>query len=163
MASKTDFLRNCPTVCYLLAGSVAVVFMCLGMSVLGCWLSGLFGLVVFVLLGRGLSLLLCQTAPEAVAQTLDAHPAGHEASVQKTQTKAAVVFYDTAPDHVDDLTKLAGVGPKLAERLNAIGVYQYAQIASWKKADVAKVFEQLGYKGKGAWVKQAKTFAKAER
>lgn len=59
----------------------------------------------------------------------------------------------------DDLTQLGGVGPKLAEALNAQGIWHYRQIAEWSEANVAWVDENLpGVRGRAArngWVAQA--------
>ena len=58
---------------------------------------------------------------------------------------------------------ISGVGPKLEGVLNDLGVYQFSQVASWKKADIAYVDERLKFKGRierDDWVKQAKALAK---
>ncbi|RBI83202.1 50S ribosomal protein L21 [Rhodosalinus halophilus] len=62
----------------------------------------------------------------------------------------------------DDLTKLSGVGPKLAEKLQSAGVTSFAQIAGWTEEDVAKMDEALSFKGRierEGWVEQAKALA----
>lgn len=68
------------------------------------------------------------------------------------------------PDGVpDDLKKIAGVGPVLEQKLNAFGIYQYAQIANLKKADIARIDEALNFKGRierDEWIKQAKALMK---
>ena len=59
----------------------------------------------------------------------------------------------------DDLRKLSGVGPKLAEKLNAAGITTFAQIAAWTEEDVARIDEQLSFKGRierEGWIEQAK-------
>ncbi|MEM9206811.1 MAG: polyhydroxyalkanoate depolymerase [Pseudomonadota bacterium] len=63
----------------------------------------------------------------------------------------------------DDLKAIAGIGPKLEETLNGLGVFHYWQIGDWKKADIAKVDDKLQFKGRivrDDWVKQAKALAK---
>ena len=63
----------------------------------------------------------------------------------------------------DDLKLISGVGPKLEQTLNGLGFWHFAQIAKWKKADVAIVDDQLSFKGRierDEWIKQAKTLAK---
>ncbi|MEM8793498.1 MAG: 50S ribosomal protein L21 [Pseudomonadota bacterium] len=65
---------------------------------------------------------------------------------------------DEAPEDADDLTKLSGVGPKLAEKLNANGIYYFKQIAAWSPAEVAYVDDQLSFKGRierDEWIRQA--------
>ncbi|MGR3494229.1 hypothetical protein [Citreimonas sp.] len=63
----------------------------------------------------------------------------------------------------DDLKKIKGVGPKLAENLNAAGVYHYDQIAGWSADEVAWVEDNVdGAKGRiirDDWVAQAKTLS----
>lgn len=63
----------------------------------------------------------------------------------------------------DDLKLIAGVGPKLEKTLNGLGFWHFAQIAKWKKADVAIVDDELSFKGRierDDWIKQAKALAK---
>lgn len=59
----------------------------------------------------------------------------------------------------DDLKKISGVGPKIEEKLNALGITTYAQIAAFKKADIERVDDELNFKGRierDNWVQQAK-------
>ena len=65
----------------------------------------------------------------------------------------------------DDLKKLAGVGPAMEKKLNALGVTTFAEIAAWTTEDVARVEESLGSKGRierDGWIGQAKKFAAGE-
>ncbi len=92
-------------------------------------------------------------------------PAAKKAPAKKPAAKkaAATKFYKTAPAKVDDLKLISGVGPKLEVTLNEIGVYQYAQVAVWKAADIKKVDDQLKFKGRivrDDWMSQAKILAK---
>lgn len=62
----------------------------------------------------------------------------------------------------DDLKKLKGVGPKLEEKLNTLGIWHYHQIAAWTEAEVAWVDAHLNFKGRvdrDDWIGQAKTLA----
>lgn len=63
----------------------------------------------------------------------------------------------------DDLTKINGIGPKLCELCNSLGVRRFDQIAGWSDQDVAEVDGHLGnFKGRIArdsWVDQAKLLA----
>jgi len=62
----------------------------------------------------------------------------------------------------DDLTKLSGVGPKLSEKLNGMGVYHFHQVAAWSPENVAYVDEHLNFKGRierDGWIDQAKELA----
>ncbi|MBX9450356.1 MAG: NADH-quinone oxidoreductase subunit E [Mesorhizobium sp.] len=67
------------------------------------------------------------------------------------------------PAQPDDLKLISGVGPKLEGVLNGLGIYTYAQVASWKKAERDWVDGYLRFKGRierDDWVKQAKALAK---
>lgn len=67
------------------------------------------------------------------------------------------------PAQPDDLKLISGVGPKLEGVLNGLGIYTFAQVASWKKAERDWVDGYLKFKGRierDDWVKQAKALAK---
>jgi len=67
------------------------------------------------------------------------------------------------PATVDDLRLISGVGPKIEATLNSLGIYTYAQVASWKKAERDWVDGYLNFKGRierDDWVRQAKALAK---
>ncbi len=69
-----------------------------------------------------------------------------------------------APAGADDLKKIKGVGPVLEGKLHALGVLTYAQIAGWTAEDVARVDEQLNFKGRierEGWIEQAKALSGA--
>lgn len=58
---------------------------------------------------------------------------------------AVGVAADMVPVGVgDDLTRIKGLGPKLAEQLNALGVTRFAQIAEWDDAEIDRIDAQLG-------------------
>ncbi len=65
----------------------------------------------------------------------------------------------------DDLKKIGGVGPKLEEKLNGLGIYHYDQIASFTPENVAYVDETLNFKGRidrDDWIGQAKALAEGK-
>ena len=65
----------------------------------------------------------------------------------------------------DDLQKIGGVGPVLEQKLNAMGVFHYWQIAAWTEEEITWVDDQLNFKGRIArddWIGQAKTLAEAD-
>jgi predicted flap endonuclease-1-like 5' DNA nuclease len=62
----------------------------------------------------------------------------------------------------DDLTRMVGIGPKLAVALAERGITTFAQIALWgdrELADIDKVLDLKGRAVRDAWVAQAKRFA----
>ena len=67
----------------------------------------------------------------------------------------------------DDLKLIWGVGPKLQQMLNAMGVLHFDQVASWSAKELSWVDERLeGFKGRAKrdeWVKQSKKLAKGWR
>ena len=62
----------------------------------------------------------------------------------------------------DDLKQISGVGPKLEQKLHALGIKRFAEIAAWSAEDVARVDDQLNFRGRidrDKWVEQAKALA----
>ncbi|WP_300016751.1 hypothetical protein [uncultured Roseobacter sp.] len=65
----------------------------------------------------------------------------------------------------DDLKKISGVGPKLEETLNGLGIWHFDQVAALTPSDIAWVDERLRFKGRierDDWVGQAKKLASGE-
>ena len=63
----------------------------------------------------------------------------------------------------DDLKKIAGIGPVIEKKLFALGITTYAEIASFGEDDIARVNDQLNFKGRierEEWVQQATKLAK---
>ncbi len=63
----------------------------------------------------------------------------------------------------DDLKAISGIGPKLEQVLNGMGLRRYADIAALTDADAARIEAELGLDGRIArdgWVEQARTLAK---
>lgn len=92
--------------------------------------------------------------------------AGKKATTSKAAAKpkpAGDALFAAPKGAADDLKLISGVGPALEKKLNALGITQYAQVAAFKKADVAKVDDALSFKGRidrDDWIKQAKALAK---
>jgi len=62
----------------------------------------------------------------------------------------------------DDLKLIGGVGPKLEETLNELGVYHFDQVAKFTPADIAWVDQRLRFKGRierDDWMAQARILA----
>jgi predicted flap endonuclease-1-like 5' DNA nuclease len=68
-----------------------------------------------------------------------------------------------APDPNHDLTRLKGVGPKLAARLHQLGVTGFDDIAGWDDAAIDRIDAELGqFSGRirrDNWVEQARLLA----
>jgi predicted flap endonuclease-1-like 5' DNA nuclease len=62
----------------------------------------------------------------------------------------------------DDLTRLTGIGPKLAAALNERGITTFAQLAEWTEENAAAFDAELSLKGRvarDAWIAQARRLA----
>ena len=61
----------------------------------------------------------------------------------------------------DDLSKISGVGPVIVGKLEKLGITTFQQIADFTADDIARIDEELNFKGRierDEWVKQAKEF-----
>jgi NADH-quinone oxidoreductase subunit E len=66
--------------------------------------------------------------------------------------------------NADDLKRISGIGPKIEEILNSLGVYHFDQIAAWEPRQLAWVDDFLSFKGRilrEDWIGQAKDLAKS--
>src|SRR5690606_36001403 len=66
------------------------------------------------------------------------------------------------PIALDDLKLISGVGPKIEGTLHELGIFTFAQFASWKATEREWVDGYLNFKGRidrDDWVKQAKALA----
>ncbi len=100
--------------------------------------------------------------PEPVAPVAMLEPAAEvEAAAVEVAVEAPI---ETATLLADDLTRLVGIGPKLAASLSELGVTSFSQIAAWTAEDIQSIDQLLNLKGRverDAWVAQAKRFAGA--
>lgn len=80
----------------------------------------------------------------------------------KTSAKAKASGFeklDAPHGEADDLKKLPGVGPKLAEKLNDYGIFHFHQLAAMSESDIEEMDAALDLKGRASrddWVEQAK-------
>lgn len=78
-----------------------------------------------------------------------------------SQPAAATVRLDG-----DDLTRIKGLGPKIATLLHEMGITRFAQIAEWDDADIDRIDSQLGrFEGRirrDSWVEQAKFLSQGD-
>ncbi|MBM3562492.1 MAG: hypothetical protein FJX16_04815 [Alphaproteobacteria bacterium] len=64
----------------------------------------------------------------------------------------------------DDLARIKGLGPKSVEKLHALGVFHYDQIAGWSDDNVKWIEASIGLAGRvkrSGWVEQAKALSGA--
>lgn len=167
------------------AGAGAVGF---GVSLVAVGIEGngsvLIGVVVATVVGLILGLprkplpapntVSAPTVASSTAAPAPAAPAAPAAAVaDAVATEAAPApevpqekppVLDAARDgKPDDLQLIKGVGPKLQEMLNGMGIFHYDQIAAWSAPELAWVDDHLeGFKGRASrdeWIAQAKILA----
>ncbi len=75
------------------------------------------------------------------------------------QTGAAPTVEEQAPQIIDDISLIAGIGDTIAEKLAAEGVNSLSQIAEWTAEDIEDYNDKLSLGGRierEEWVEQAK-------
>ncbi len=87
------------------------------------------------------------------APTAEAEPAPEPVAAQSGSSR-------------DDLTRIKGLGPKLATMLQEQGITRFADIAAWSDADIDRIDAQLGrFQGRirrDAWIEQAKLLSSGD-
>lgn len=100
-----------------------------------------------------------ETMPIAAALMPD--PLPEHAQQDEAPQPAMLADEPIAPDATigDDLTRLKGVGARLADRLGALGITEFAQLAAMTPDDAAALDAQLGdFQGRiyrDRWIEQA--------
>lgn len=182
LARRRKFM--CGLTCWAVAGFVALVLViALFRSEAWSFVQAVFAAgVVFFASGVVFTLVFCRPLPGPVpagsagrAPSAPTVPAASEPSDAPAAAPAAAssdappVSASTAPaaaegapaGGLEDLQRIRGVGPKLAQTLLDRGVTGVAQIAQWSEADVAWWDENLeGFRGRvsrDGWVEQAGT------
>jgi NADH-quinone oxidoreductase subunit E len=101
------------------------------------------------------------TAPEtnAAAETPAVEPGKPAASLDDKNRPAGI----EKPAAVDDLKLISGIGPDVESILHSLGIYTFAQVASWNEAERLWVDARLSSSGRTSrdqWVEQAQALAK---
>ncbi|HMK89694.1 MAG TPA: hypothetical protein VK446_08690 [Methylocystis sp.] len=144
---------------------------------------GLLGSVAYFLglpVGGGVKGLIPAPAPVAAKPTpvilRGAAPAAHDKPAPSKNAEKAPTQAKTLPGRPppalpgprdgrgDDLARIKGVGPKSVEKLHALGVYHFDQIAAWSIDEARYVGAALATPGRverGRWIQQAREFAAA--
>ncbi|MEZ2221003.1 NADH-quinone oxidoreductase subunit E [Rhizobium sp. RCC_161_2] len=105
---------------------------------------------------------------QPLSETTAAEPVKALASKTESTQKPALTDKNRPagiekPATPDDLKLISGVGPKIEAILHELGIFTFAQVASWKKAEREWVDGYLNFKGRierDDWIKQAKALAK---
>jgi predicted flap endonuclease-1-like 5' DNA nuclease len=98
-----------------------------------------------------------ETASESTVATLP--PVPGEADIPGQRPAGLVAAREAGPD---DLKLIRGIGRQNEDRLQALGIWHFAQIAAWTPANVEWVGSYLAFPGRierEDWVGQAKTLA----
>jgi predicted flap endonuclease-1-like 5' DNA nuclease len=85
----------------------------------------------------------------------DAAPAG--------APEAAVPIRPGEPPRHDNLCRIGGITPEIEEKLYALGVSRYSEIAQWSPAAVERIDRELGTSGRIArenWIEQAQILSR---
>jgi large subunit ribosomal protein L27 len=100
----------------------------------------------------------------AVAETMA--PVAEEkptAKAEPAKAEKVVAEVETDVTEADDLKKIEGVGPKLAEVLNAAGINTYAELAASSVEKMNEILAEAGNryasKDPAPWIEQAKELA----
>ncbi len=113
---------------------------------------------------RGVADFQGSLSAAANAQPTAAAPMGTDAEAGPAIDPApAAPAPMSTPDTGDDLTRIKGLGPKLAALLGEFGINTYAQIAAWDADAIERIDAKLGrFSGRIArdqWVEQARLLA----
>ncbi len=132
------------------------------------------------LLAEGKDPTAAQSAPPPVAETApstSARPARLADAIRQNAGSAGSVSSvagmrsvrsellsgpNKAPEIVDDLKKIRGIGVLIEKKLNAMGVFAYEQIANWSAGEIERISNALDFKGRierEGWVQQARILA----
>lgn len=87
---------------------------------------------------------------------------GAKKAVAPAKAKPAAKKAAPKTTEKDDLKKISGVGPKLEEKLNALGITTFSEIAKFTKKRIEEVDTELNFKGRierDDWKAQAKILA----
>jgi NADH-quinone oxidoreductase subunit E len=102
------------------------------------------------------------------AESLPADPlqADPLPSAATTVAAALPILLPRPEGDPDDLQRISGIGPKLQQTLNGLGIWHFHQIAALAPAEAAWLNDRIGFKGRierEGWQAQASRLAKASR
>jgi large subunit ribosomal protein L21 len=102
---------------------------------------------------------------KAAPKKAEAKPVAKKEAAPKKEVaaKKAAPAKAKATSKADDLKKVEGIGPKIAETLVAAGIATYADLAKAKPAKIAEIIEGVrGNHVPNSWPKQAKMAAEGK-
>ncbi len=100
----------------------------------------------------------------AVSSVSDAvaNEAGAEESSSTTAVEPEGLLSSPKGGKADNLTRIKGIGVKIEEKLNKIGVWHFSQIAAWTEENLEWADNALSFRGRAKrddWIGQAKMLA----
>lgn len=99
---------------------------------------------------------------EPAAKSAARVPAKAKIAVEKPVVAIPAKAAGSRRAKADDLKKISGVGPKLEQVLNEMGVNRFSDIAGWSAEDVARIDAEIGLGGRierDGWIAQARALA----
>ena len=104
-----------------------------------------------------------KAAPAKAAAAPKAKAAPKKAAVKAEAPKAKAAPKKAAPKKADDLKKIEGIGPKIAETLIAAGISTFAELAKTKSDKIAEIIADVrGNHVTDTWPAQAKLAAEGK-
>jgi len=100
------------------------------------------------------------TPKESIEEEIETLIANVSEEEIANDTHKPVILTAPKENKKDALTQIKGIGPKIEEQLNAVGVYHFDQIARWTEANILWLEENTTFAHrakKDLWVEQAKT------
>lgn len=91
-----------------------------------------------------------------------AKPTARAAAPKSGEVTPVMPVTSVTVGEADDISLIAGIGPKILKGLTAQGIGSFAQIAAWTPDDVDRIETELKLKGRVArdeWIEQAKELA----
>ena len=115
---------------------------------------------------RNQALIDAGQGPGELSQAANATPTAPATELADAEAGASVEPTRSSPAGGDDLTRIKGLGPKIASILNVHGVTRFAQIAEWNEAEIDEIDAKLGkFAGRirrDAWIEQAKLLSSGD-
>ena len=99
---------------------------------------------------------------EAPAEPSEAEPAPVPATDSRSTDGKPALLEAPRAGGADDLKRIGGIGPKLEQTLNELGIYHFDQIAALQGDEIEWVDSRLRFKGRiqrDDWIGQAKALA----
>lgn len=103
---------------------------------------------------------LVRTGGFQTARVAPASPQAMEAPQPKAPEGEQPELVDQPRNgRADDLKLISGIGPKLEQKLNSIGIWHYEQVASWTQDNIDWVNAAISFRGRierEKWIPQAR-------